>query len=101
VSAVQRDEAKNCAILIELIRTFGATPSAATGDFLGKALKIEGRIARLQFLNRGQGWVARKISEALPHIGDVSVRRALADMYDSHLLNIEACEALIETLAAS
>lgn len=101
VSAVQRDEAKNCAILIELIRTFGATPSAATGDFLGKALKIEGRIARLQFLNRGQGWVARKISEALPHIGDVSVRRALADMYDSHLLNIEACEALIETLEAS
>jgi 5,10-methenyltetrahydrofolate synthetase len=98
VNAVQRDEAKNCAILIELIRGLDGTPSAATGDFLEKALKIEGRIARLQFLNRGQGWVARKISEALPNIADVSVRRALVDMYDSHLLNIEACEALIETL---
>lgn len=101
VSAVQRDEAKNCAILIELIRSLDGTPSTATGDFLEKALKIEGRIARLQFLNRGQGWVARKISEVLPNIADVSVRRALADMYDSHLLNIEACEALIETLEPS
>ena len=101
VSAVQRDEAKNCAILIELIRGAGGTPSTGTGDFLGKALKVEGRIARLQFLNRGQAWVARKISEALPNITDVSVRRALADMYDSHLLNIEACEPLIETLEAS
>jgi 5,10-methenyltetrahydrofolate synthetase len=100
MSAVQRDEAKNCAILLELIRRAHGTPSTATGDFLEKALKIDGRIARLHFLNRGQGWVARKISEALPNIDDVSMRRALADMYDSHLLNIEACEALIETLQA-
>jgi 5-formyltetrahydrofolate cyclo-ligase len=100
LSVVQRDEAKNCAILIELIRQADGTPSTATGDFLEKALKIDRRIARLQFLNRGQGWVARKISEALPNIDDVSTRRALADMYDSHLLNIEACEALIETLEA-
>jgi 5,10-methenyltetrahydrofolate synthetase len=98
LSAVQRDEARNCAILIELIRRIGGIASVATGDFLEKALKIEGRIARLQFLNRGQGWVARKISEALPAIEDASLRRALADMYDSHRLNIEACEALIETL---
>lgn len=98
LSAVQRDEAKNCAILIELIRSLEGTPSAATGDFLGKALEIEGRTARLEFLNRGQGWVARKIREALPEIADNTVRSALAAMYDSHLLNIEACEALIETL---
>jgi nitronate monooxygenase len=45
-----------------------ATPSAVTGDFLGKALAVNGRVARLQFLNRGQAWVARKISEALPYL---------------------------------
>ena len=100
VSTVQRDEAKNCAILIELIRRLEGTPSGATGEFLGKALAVEGRIARLKFLNRGQGWVARKIREALPEIGDADVRRVLSTMYDSHLLNIEACEALIETLEA-
>lgn len=98
LSAVQRDEAKNCAILIELIRRLDGTPSAATGNFLEKALQVQGSIARLQFLNRGQQWVARKIREALPNIAEGSARGALTEMYESHLLNIEACEALIETL---
>lgn len=95
---VRRDEAGNCAILIGLIRRLGGTPSTATGDFVGKALKIEGRVARLKFLNRGQDWVARKIREALPGLEDAAVRDALAAMHESHLLNIEACEALVETL---
>lgn len=98
LSALQRDEARNCAILIDLIRHLDGTPSAATGDFVEKALAVEGRVARLRFLNRGQAWVARKISEALPEITDAAVRDALAKMHDSHLFNIEACEALIETL---
>ena len=38
-------------------------------------------------------------STKLPRIVVKDVHRALAQMYDSHLLNIEACEALIETLA--
>jgi 5-formyltetrahydrofolate cyclo-ligase len=100
VAAVQRDEAGNCVILIDLIRRLGGAPSAATGDFLGKALAVEGRAARLQFLNRGQGWVARKIAEALPNVKEDFVRSALAAMHESHLLNIEACEALRETLHA-
>jgi 5-formyltetrahydrofolate cyclo-ligase len=96
---VQRDEATNCAILIDLIRRLHGTPSAATGEFLGKALAIKGNIERLKFLNRGQGWVARKIREALPDIQEPNVQRALSQMYESHLLNIEACDALAETLA--
>ena len=100
LAAVQRDEAKNCAILTDLIRRLGGVPSAATGDFLDKALAVEGRAARLQFLNRGQGWVARKIAEALPNVKEDFVRSALSAMHESHLLNIEACEALRETLHA-
>ena len=100
LAAVQRDEAKNCAILIDLIRRLGGVPSAATGDFLDKALAVEGRAARLQFLNRGQGWVARKIAEALPNVKEDFVRSALSAMHESHLLNIEACQALEETLHA-
>ena len=100
LAAVQRDEAKNCAILIDLIRRSNGAPSAAIGDFLEKALAVQGRVARLRFLNRGQNWVARKIREALPQIGDDSVRGALAAMLESHLLNIEACDALMETLEA-
>ena len=100
LAAVQRDEAKNCAILIDLIRRLGGAPSEATGDFLGKALAIQGRAARLQFLNRGQGWVARKIADALPNLREDFVRDALSAMHESHLLNIEACDALAETLQA-
>jgi 5-formyltetrahydrofolate cyclo-ligase len=100
VAAVQRDEARNCVILIDLIQRLEGAPSAATGDFLGKALAVEGRAARLRFLNRGQGWVARKIAEALPNVKEDFVRSALAAMHESHLLNIEACEALEETLDA-
>jgi nitronate monooxygenase len=98
LAAVQRDEAKNCAILLDLLRQMGGAPSAATGDFMAKALAVDGKVSRLQFLNRGQQWVARKIGEALPRIGRPAVRKALAAMQDSHLLNIEACDALVETL---
>lgn len=100
LAAVQRHEARNSAVLIGLIRRLGGAPSAATGDFLGKALAVEGRAARLRFLNRGQQWVARKISEALPHLEQDFVRGALSEMHESHLLNIAACEALVQTLEA-
>ena len=100
LAAVQRDEARNCAILIDLIRRVNGTPSAETGDFLGKALAVKGKAARLQFLNRGQKWVARKIDEALPRLGQDFVRDALFAMHQSHLLNVAACDALVETLNA-
>jgi 5,10-methenyltetrahydrofolate synthetase len=98
LAAVQRDEAKNCVILIDLVKKLGGTPSEATGEFLGKALAIAGKAARLQFLNRGQGWVARKIGDALPQVQQDFARAALSTMRESHLLNIEACDALVETL---
>ncbi len=100
LAAVQRDEARNCAILIGLILRLNGAPSRVTGDFMGKALATEGKAARLQFLNRGQKWVARKIGEALPRLQQDFVRGALFAMRESHLLNIEACDALVETLAA-
>jgi nitronate monooxygenase len=100
LAAVQHDEARNCAILISLIRRVNGTPSAATGDFLGKALAEKGKAARLRFLNRGQRWVARKINEALPRIEQDFACGALFAMQESHLLNIEACERLVRTLEA-
>ncbi len=98
LAAVQRHEAKHSAILIDLIRRVNGTASAATGDFLGRALAVEGKVARLKFLNRGQQWVARKIHEALPNVEQTFVRDALFAMQESHLLNIEGCDALVETL---
>lgn len=95
---VQRDESENCAILMRLIRGLGAEPSKATGDFVAKAMAVEGNAERLVFLNRGQAWVARKIAEALPSVDTPEVRTALEVMETSHRENIETCDALVQSM---
>jgi hypothetical protein len=94
--AVQRDESRNCAVLMRLLRHIGATPSRATGDFLGKALAIQGDRERLAFLNRGQAWVAWRIAAALPQIADPRIREEMQAMHESHVANIGTCEKLLE-----
>ncbi len=98
---VQRDEAENCATLMRLAREIGHEPSKATGDFVGKALAIEGNAERLDFLDRGQAWVARKIREALPRIAEGELKSRLIAMQDSHMINIAACEALVLSMRKS
>jgi hypothetical protein len=94
--SVQRDESRNCAVLMRLLRHIGATPSRATGDFLGKALAIQGDRERLAFLNRGQAWVARRIAAALPQVADPRIREEMQAMHESHVVNIGTCEKLLE-----
>jgi nitronate monooxygenase len=95
---LQQDEAHNCAILMNSIRSLGKVPSSAVGEFVNKALAIQGRVPRLTFLNRGQAWVARKIAEALPRILPGPVHQMLHEMRESHIANIEACDALLIAL---
>jgi hypothetical protein len=92
---VQRDEARNCAILIHCLLEAGVTPSMKTGDFYRKGLEIKDWRERLEFLNRGQGWVAKRIAEALPRIAPSGCRTALQEMHESHLANIARCEELL------
>ena len=94
LKAVQRDEAQNCAILIRYIKDAGGAPSSATGAFYGKALAIREWRARLEFLNRGQGWVVKRIAAALPQLPDSPARAMLQAMHDSHVANIASCDAL-------
>jgi HEAT repeat protein len=91
---VQRDEASNCAVLIECLRGVGVEPSGRTGDFYAKALPIRDWRERLEFLNRGQAWVGRRIAAALPRIQAPAARTALQEMHDSHFANIERCKEL-------
>ena len=94
--AVQRDEARNCAVLIHCLLEAEITPSMKTGEFYRKGLEIGGWRQRLEFLNRGQRWVARRIAEALPRIASSAARRALQEMHASHLENIARCEQLLD-----
>jgi len=94
--AVQRDEARNCAVLIHYLLEAEAEPSMATGDFYRKGLEIGGWRERLEFLNRGQRWVARRIAEALPRLASSGAKSALQEMHESHLANLALCEQLLD-----
>ena len=93
LGAVQRDEARNCSTLIHLLLDAGAEPTTAVGDFYRKGLEIREWPERLEFLNRGQAWVVRRLAAALPRISADGARNVLEAMHDSHLENIRACGA--------
>ncbi|MGH7973840.1 MAG: DUF6306 domain-containing protein [Limisphaerales bacterium] len=86
--AVHHDEARWCAMLIAAIRLHGGVASDATGAFYEKVLAIADAKARLAFVNRGQGWVVKKLKEAIPHIADEHLAKDLAVMLTSHEENI-------------
>jgi nitronate monooxygenase len=94
IREVQLDESRNCSVLIHLLLEAGETPSAAVGDFYVRGLALQGWRERLQFLNRGQAWVAKRLAAALPRVPE-NARPALQAMLDSHVANIGSCEALL------
>jgi hypothetical protein len=87
--AVQRDEARWCAMLVGHLRKLGERPSTKTGAFYGKAMAIVELRARIAFLNRGQGWVVRKLREMLPRVRNDELHADLSEMLRSHELNID------------
>lgn len=98
---LQRDEARNCAVLIHLLLEAESAPSAATGDFYRKGLLIEGWPERLAFLNRGQAWVAKRIAEALERVPELSAKYTLQTMHESHVANIVACDELLAAVRSA
>ena len=86
--AIHRDEARWCAMLLQHIKAAGRTPSTKVGGFYGKAMAIADLGERIVFLNRGQGWVVRKLRDMLAHVKDESLRTDLTEMLRSHEGNI-------------
>jgi hypothetical protein len=91
--AVHHDEARWCAMLTAAIRLQGGAPSQATGAFYEKVLAITDEKARLNFVNRGQGWVVKKLKDAIPRIADEHVVKDLGVMLVSHEENIAKVNA--------
>lgn len=85
---VHRDEARWCAMLLKQLKALGAPASPRIGAFQEKAMAIAGLSERIAFLNRGQGWVVRKLCETMPKVRDDALHRDLADMLHSHKANI-------------
>lgn len=95
LAGLQRDEARCCGLLARLIAHLQGEMSRATGAFHAKALTVQGVTERVRFLNRGQGWVVRKLAEALPRIHDETVHAGLQEMLSVHERNVARCDALL------
>ena len=94
LTAIQRDEARWCAMLLRHIERLGAEPTATTGAFYGKAMAIAGMSERIAFLNRGQGWVVKKLRLMLPKVRDDGLHTDLTAMLQSHIANIALADKL-------
>ena len=85
---IQRDEARWCGMLLGHIEALGEVPSRQTGAFYGKAMAISDVAERIRFLNRGQGWVVRKLRQMLPRVRHDGLHADLSEMLLSHKANI-------------
>lgn len=75
-------------MLTAAIRKLEGDPSSRTGKFYEKVMAIADDDARLDLVNRGQGWVVRKLQEILPMISDRALSDDLTEMLVSHQDNI-------------
>ncbi|HEY9539453.1 MAG TPA: DUF6306 domain-containing protein, partial [Kiloniellaceae bacterium] len=91
---VAMDEARFCGMLTRHVTRLGGTPSRATGAFYDKVVALDSPADRLALVNRGQGWVVRRLREALGRIADGALQSDLEDMLQVHESNIARCNAL-------
>lgn len=97
---IHADEIRWCKVLFRALGELGAEPSDKVGDFYQAAMAIEGPEARLAFVNRGQGWVAKKLRTLVPRIRNSALRAELAEMLDAHVRNIDAANLALEARGA-
>jgi len=96
---VRDDEAWSCAGLVHSIKTLGGAISDKKGDFADKVMNEPTLAARLRLLNRGQGWVVKRLDGLLGEGLPEAVAGFLQEMKTRHVGNIEACERLAKSLA--
>jgi nitronate monooxygenase len=92
---VGHDEGYYAGELAAHVRRLGGRPSNRTGDFVEKVRALPDLRAKLELLNRGQRWVARKIKEQIPLLADENLKGFLVVMAAGHELNIGALEAAL------
>jgi hypothetical protein len=88
-------------MLLKQLKALGAPASTKVGAFHDKAMAIEGLPERIAFLNRGQGWVVRKLKEMLPKVRDDALHCDLSDMLRSHEINIERANEALRTTSGT
>jgi hypothetical protein len=92
---VERDEARWCGMLRRHLEGMGAPLSTEIGGFYGKAMAIADLGERVLFLNRGQGWVVRRLRQLLPRVRDDRLHADLAEMLCAHEVNIALANEVV------
>jgi len=92
---VHDDEAHNCALIGERLKKAGVEYSHATGPFFEKAISINDKKQRIEFLVKGLRWAVKRFEEALPRL-DPESQDLFTRMRDSHLRSIAACEKIAQ-----
>ncbi|HSC61294.1 MAG TPA: DUF6306 domain-containing protein, partial [Rhizomicrobium sp.] len=85
---IQKDEARWCAMLLKWIGRLDGEPSSKVGAFYEKCLAFTDLKERIAFINRGQGWVVKKLREMLPKVRDDRMHADFKAMLESHEENI-------------
>ena len=89
---IHADEVRWCRELFAALVGLQAEPSLKVGGFYENAMAIKDVKARLAFVNRGQGWVVRKLRELLPRVRDGGLHATLRQMLEAHQANIARAE---------
>ncbi len=95
LETIREDEARWCAMLLRQIRALGGDASPRIGSFYDKAMAIANLTDRIVFLNRGQGWVVRKLREIAPRVREPALHADLAHMLSAHVANITLANSAI------
>src|SRR4029453_4286485 len=78
--AVRNDEAWSCAGLVRSVKGMGGSIWEKKGDFADKVMSEPTLTARLRLLNRGQGWVVKRLDGLLGETLPASVASFLEEM---------------------
>lgn len=97
---IRDDEAWSCAGLASAIRRQRGRMSETKGDFAEKVMAEPTLPDRLRMLNRGQGWVVKRLDAPLEKELDEESEAFLRQMRAVHVRNIERCDGLIAELAS-
>lgn len=92
---VHVDESRWCAMLVRHIERIGGVASPRCGAFYDKAMAVSDLRERVTFLNRGQGWVVRRLQTLMERVSDDALLSDLHAMLDSHRINIDRADALL------